>query len=190
MALRGRTVGALAAMCVLFALSLATVGSAGAGAMVKGAGNCAKATEPATQVSIGDLRKAIQCLINVERADRGRSELGRDRRLAKAAGKHVKVMVQADCLDHVCGGEAPVETRIRNTGYFSGARHYDFAEDVGCEKTAAQMVKNWMSSSLHRRNLLNRRFEDFGIGASHGRVPSRCDAGYVTFVVVFGHRSG
>ena len=99
-------------------------------------------------------------------------------------------MIRTNCLDHQCGGEPDLFTRIKRTGYFSGARNFNYAEDVGCEQTASQMVSNWMGSSLHRKNILNRKFRDAGIGASHGRVPSRCDAGFVTFTIVFGYRKG
>ena len=167
---------------------IATVG--GAGAATKAGGGCAGADDAATDVSVRDLRKAVHCLIDKERASHGRKELDRDGRLAKTAKKHVNVMVATNCLDHACGNEAPLETRIRNTGYFSGARDYNYAENVGCEQTVAQMVKNWMGSTIHRRNILNRKFDDIGVGADHGRVPSRCDAGFVTFAIVFGYRAG
>ena len=174
--------------CALLALAIATVG--GASAAPKGGAGCPNASEPATRVSTGDLRRALECLVNKERKSEGRKALKHDRRLAKSAKKHVNAMVDSDCLEHVCGNEAGLETRIRNTGYFSGAQRFNYAEDVGCERSAAQMVKNWMGSSLHRDNLLNRKFKHVGAAASHGRVPSRCDAGFVTFVVVFGYRAG
>ena len=188
MATRGRWLAALAASSALAALVLTSAGSAGAAR--EGGGACANSTQPATQVPVGELKKAILCLINDERKSRGRSELDRHRKLAKVAGKHVKVMVETACLDHVCGNEAPVGTRIRNTGYFSGARDFDFGEDVGCRRSAAEMVDHWMGSTLHRRNILERRFDDIGVGVDHGRVEGSCAAGYATFVVIFGHRAG
>jgi uncharacterized protein YkwD len=182
------TIGALAVACALLTLAIATVG--GASAAPNGGGGCPNAGEPATQVSRGDLRRALECLINKERKSEGSKALDHDRKLAKAARRHVKAMVNTDCLEHVCGNEASLETRIRNTGYFSGARRFNYAEDVGCERSAAQMVKRWMGSSLHRDNLLNKNFKHFGASANHGRVQSRCDAGFVTFVVVLGSRAG
>ena len=187
MGISPRGIAAIAVICALAGSSIALGRDAGKAA--KG-GGCANATEAATQVSTGDLKKAFVCLINVERNAKNRSDLDRDRRLAKTAQKHADKMVETNCLLHVCGGEPDLETRIRNTGYFNGARNFDYAEDVGCERSAAQMVKNWMGSSLHRENILTRKFEDIGVGVNHGRVPSSCDAGFVTFAVVFGQRSG
>jgi uncharacterized protein YkwD len=47
-----------------------------------------------------------------------------------------------------------------------------------------------MGSTLHRRNILKRKFDDIGVAADHGRVDGSCAAGYATFVVIFGHRAG
>ena len=177
----------MAVVCALAALSFATIGSAGT---AKRGGGCASASQPATQVSTTELRKAIQCLINAERDKKGRKALSADRRLAKVAKKHIDVMVQQNCLDHVCGNESSLESRIRRAGYFSGARKFDFGEDVGCQPSAAKMVKNWMNSPIHRENILTRNFEDIGVAASHDRIPSRCTEDYATFVVIFGYRKG
>ncbi|HEX2129257.1 MAG TPA: CAP domain-containing protein [Solirubrobacterales bacterium] len=185
----GRSVGAFTVLAAICALTVGTLALAGdAGAVAKG--GCENATAPATQLSTGKLKKAVFCLINAERNAKGRRDLERDRRLAKTAQKHANKMVATDCLEHVCGGEPALETRIRNSGYFDGARRYDYAEDVGCERSAAQMVRNWMGSSLHRDNILERKFDDIGVGVHHGQVSSRCDPDFVTFAVVFGHRKG
>ena len=178
---------ALAAAAALAVLSTVTIG--GSADAANALATCPDATVPATQVSIGDLRKSIQCLANQERRRNGRKVMQADRRLAKAAKKHIGVMVATDCLDHLCGNEPVLEKRIRKAGYFAGARSYDYAENVGCEQTTAQMVANWMASPLHRKNLLDRKLDEFGVAATYGRVPSRCYEGYVTFVTVFGRRS-
>lgn len=179
---------ALAALCAAASIAVASVGDAnGAG---KTRGGCANASQPATEVSTRDLRKALHCVLNLARAEHGRSKLDRNGRLAKAARRHLEQMVRHDCLAHVCAGESELETRIRGTGYLHGASSYDYAEDVGCDESARGMVKRWMGSFLHRRNILMPRFEHLGISVSHARVPSRCDHGYVTFVVVFGQRAG
>jgi uncharacterized protein YkwD len=167
----------------------ATVAIGGSAGAASARATCPNATVPATQVSLGDLRKSIQCLANQERRSNGRTVLQADRRLAKAAKNHLGVMVATDCLDHLCGNEPVLEKRIRKAGYFSGARSYDYAENVGCEQTTAQMVANWMASPLHRKNLLDRKLDEVGVAVTYGRVPSRCYEGYVTFVAVFGHRS-
>ena len=187
MVIRG-AVAAFAAFGALAVLMLASAG--GAGAAREGGGGCANTTQPSTEVPVGALKKAIECLIDEERASRGRATLDRNRKLAEVAGKHVKKMVQTNCLDHVCGGEAPVDKRIVKSGYLGNARSFDFGENVGCEHSAQSMIERWMNSSFHRSNILERKFDDIALAADHGRVPSECAEGYSTFVVIFGHRIG
>ncbi len=188
--MRGRGATAFAAVCAVTAISVATAGTAATAVGGAKGGGCSNATTPAAQLSAGKLGKAVHCLINVERDKAGRKDLDRDRKLTKAAKKHTKQMVKTNCLDHQCGGEPDLFKRIKRTGYFSGAQRFDFAEDVGCETSADQMVRRWMASSLHRKNILNRKFKDAGVGASNGRISSRCSPGYATYTIVFGFRAG
>ncbi len=133
-------------------------------------------------------RKATLCLINEERRRHARRALSPNKALGKAAAKHAKTMVKKNCLSHRCPGEPGLETRIRRTGYFSGARSFRFSENTGCAVTAESMVANWMGSRFHRINLLGKDFDEVGISTTKKRVPRRCSRGYGTFAVVFGVR--
>ena len=187
---RGWTVMAIVAACALALMTAAIAGAGERNRAAGGSGSCANATDSADALSIPQLRDAIACLINKERTSRGKKPLPDDGRLQKAAQRHTDQMVQKNCFGHRCPGEPGLEARIRATGYFRGATAFLYAEDVGCARTADEMVDHWMSSALHRRNILARKFKDLGVGASHGQVPKRCGEGFNTFTAVFGYRRG
>ena len=116
------------------------------------------------------LRKSIRCLINEERAVHGFGKLLRNESLQKAAQRHTKAMVAADCLAHRCGDEPNLETRLRQAGYFDGVKAWRYAENTGCGESAEAMVANWLASLYHRVNILDPDFEDIGVGVSQERV--------------------
>jgi uncharacterized protein YkwD len=162
----------------------ADTGSAAAGAGVA----CPGAAQPATQMHAWQLRRAVRCLINEERAASDLGALVRDQSLKDAAQAHSEVMVQTDCLAHQCAGEDDLETRLRDAGYLDGAEMWRFAEITGCGLSAEAMVANWMATRFHRINILQPKFRDVGVGAVQERVADRCERGYATFAVVFGWR--
>lgn len=140
------------------------------------------------------LRRALGCLINVERAERDRKRLRTNRALTGLAKRHARVMVTEDCFRHQCAGERPLRERIEASGYLAAGGRYGYGENLGCSETPAGMVAVWMDSAFNRRNVLNRRFRHFGIGARQGspfpRGSTQCSPGkgYMTYAVIFGWR--
>ena len=98
-------------------------------------------------------------------------------------------MVATDCLAHRCQGEVELEERLRQAGYFNDASSWSFAENTGCAVSAEAMVAGWLDVRFHRINILDKEFDDIGVGVVHKRIEDRCDAGFVTFAVVFGDRT-
>ena len=183
-------IGAAAAALAVVAASFATASEpTGAEAVARGGSPCSLASEPAAQSSIKEMRNSVRCLINQERGVHGFGKLKRDDSLQKAAQRHTKAMVSTGCLAHRCPGEANLETRLRDAGYFDGAGSWRYAENTGCGLSAEAMVANWLDSLYHRVNILDADFRDIGIGFSHKRVTGRCAKDYGTFTVVFGERS-
>ncbi|MDX6582465.1 MAG: hypothetical protein QOI10_1649 [Solirubrobacterales bacterium] len=185
------TVGALVALGVAAVGSLAFAGSRAPalGAVERGSGTCELASVPAADSTVKDLRKSVRCLINQERAVHGFGKLARNDALQTAGQRHAKTMVDTGCLAHRCPDEVDLETRLLRAGYFEGADAWRYAENTGCGISAEAMVANWMASVYHRVNILDPEFDDIGVGVSQKRVADRCDKGYATFAVVFGHRS-
>jgi uncharacterized protein YkwD len=183
--------GVLAAAGVALLVAMAVAARPGAGAPVAAdSAGCPGVGQPAAQQSVKQLQRSIRCLINKERGKRDLGRLARDKDLQEVGLAHSEAMVQTNCLAHQCPGEADLETRLRNAGYFDGAEMWQFAENTGCALSAKAMVANWMATRFHRVNILERRFHEIGVGAVHGRVKDRCERGYATFAVVLGWRDG
>src|SRR3954447_20669432 len=99
----GRRETAIAAV-VAAALAIYLALALGPAAAPAGAA-CAHAGAHAHDVTLPKLRKAITCVINHERARRGRASLAPNTRLKLAAQSHTNRMLATDCLRHKCPGE-------------------------------------------------------------------------------------
>ncbi len=143
-----------------------------------------------------ELRRALGCLINAERAERDRKQLRPNAALSGVAKRHTKVMVAGECFKHECPGERPLKQRIETSGYVDTGDRYGYGENLGCSTTPANMIEAWMTSAaqFHKKNILDRKFRHMGIGAKQGtpfpRGSDQCRPGreYVTYTVVFGWR--
>jgi uncharacterized protein YkwD len=181
--------GVLAAAGVVLLSAIAFAGRPDPGSAAAGTGvACPAGGQPAAQMHAWQLRRAVRCLINEERAARDLGAVVRDQSLKEAAQAHSEVMVETGCLAHQCTGEDDLGTRLRDVGYLDGAEMWRFAENTGCGVSAEAMVANWMATRFHRTNILQPKFRDVGIGAVPERVKGHCQRGYATFAVVFGWR--
>jgi uncharacterized protein YkwD len=177
------------ALVIAGAAALALLG-AGLGAAPAQAAPCANADATIDEASAGELKKAVVCLINKKRHDRGKHKLDYNGKLQKAAKKHNNTMLRKNCWAHHCPGEPGLEKRIRKTGYLDGATSWAYAQNFGCAQTPQGMLDLWMNSSFHRKNLLDRRYEDIGGAAAKEVVPSSpCGSDRVTYTVVFAGRT-
>ena len=165
----------LVAILASLAAALTFIAAAGPAASdANGASPCKRwgNTHP-DELSHPQARKAVLCLVNKERAQRGLKKLDRDRDLQKAAQKHTDWMVEKNCFDHECPGEKTLQQRLGVVGYLLGSLvRWAYGENIayggGDRGTPKKMVKGWMNSSGHRANILNRDFRDFGVGFRQG----------------------
>jgi uncharacterized protein YkwD len=137
-------------------------------------------------------RAAIVCLVNQQRARHGLRKLRLDARLSRAAKRHSRNMRDRRFFDHVSpGGSTPI-SRIRHTGYLARASRYAISENIawgaGRFATPTAIVRMWMRSSGHRRNILTRRYRDLGVGIAFG-TPGTRDLGGAIYTTTFGSRS-
>jgi uncharacterized protein YkwD len=85
--------------------------------------------------------------------------------LQKAARAHSKDMIQRNYFSHQTkGSNEDACSRIRRFGYAWSS----CAENIGYNATPDGMFRSWMRSSMHRRNILDERFREIGIGACTG----------------------
>ncbi|WP_084255212.1 CAP domain-containing protein [Nocardioides sp. J54] len=108
------------------------------------------------------LEDRVLRLTNVERRKRGCAPLRSNRHLRKSARSHTVRMAMRNQMSHQLPGEPYFSRRITNAGY-RGWRLV--AENVahGFSGPPA-VVRAWMQSPGHRRNILNCRLRDLGVG--------------------------
>lgn len=97
---------------------------------------------------------------NADRAQHGLPPLRWDAALAHAAQMHAQRMVRAGALSHQFPGEADLATRAGSTG----AHFSTIAENVAVAPNPNIVENEWMHSPPHRRNILDSRLSDVGIG--------------------------
>ncbi len=99
-------------------------------------------------------------LINQERVKEGLPPLQLDERLARAARKHSRVMVQNDSLSHQFEGEESLQLRLSD----EHVRCDHDGENIALDSDVAVAHIMLMQSPPHRANILSPQFNAVGIG--------------------------
>ena len=137
------------------------------------------------------LARAAVCLINARRARRGLPRLRLNRRLGKAAKRHTHDMVRRHYFAHVSQRGRDVVDRLYGAHYLGGRFSWAVGENLawgsGALGAPRKIVQAWMKSPGHRRNMLDRRFREIGIGVI-ARGPVRTDLPAATYTTTFGVR--
>ena len=97
---------------------------------------------------------------NGDRAQQGLGPLKWDPALARAAQRHAELMVGQGALSHQYAGEADLVTRVGQ----EGAHFRVVAENLAVAPNPDAVEVEWMHSPLHRRNILDARLNETGIG--------------------------
>jgi uncharacterized protein YkwD len=149
-----------------------------------GAAECAGADSSPAALGERATTSATLCLLNSERASRGLGKLRADARLRRAADRHSGDMVARRYFAHNSKSGATFVTRIKRTGWHRSRRSWTVGENIGygCGSLASprSMVRGWMNSSGHRRNILARQFRMIGIGVAAGAPTGDGGATYTT----------
>ena len=124
--------------------------------------------------------------VNMQRALHGAGPLKLDKRLGAAARKHARDMAKRDFLHHRSPDERGFQERVLSEGYPWRA----IAENIGAGLSSPKStIDSWMTSPGHRDNMLNRDFNDAGIGyfrpTGEGKRPRYSQY----WVILFGARS-
>ena len=172
----------------LSCLALALPASASAAAP------CANADLVPTAANGAQVRAATLCLINRERTKRGRRALRHDGQLRKVAQSYSRQMVRHRFFDHVGPDGSTLRSRITGgTTYLRRVAGWSLGENLywgsGERATPAQSVEGWMNSPGHRRNMLDPRFRDIGIGIAIGAPEDVGGTPAATYTTEFGTRS-
>lgn len=152
---------------------------------------CAKAHALPGKVSEGVLAKATVCLVNRERTRRKMRALRTNKRLSRAAVAHTRDMIDRHYFEHVAPSGQNVVDRLLSSGYLGNVSRWLVGENlawgVGSHSSPQQIVVSWMKSPGHRRNMLNRRFREIGIGVVFS-TPVRNAPTSATYTTTFGSR--
>ncbi len=98
---------------------------------------------------------------NEDRARQGLGPLKWDPALARAAQRHAEWMIrQGGGLSHQYAGEADLVTRVGQ----EGAHFRVVAENLAVAPNPDAVEMEWMHSPPHRRNILDARLNEIGIG--------------------------
>ncbi|WP_235735486.1 CAP domain-containing protein [Nocardioides alcanivorans] len=120
------------------------------------------APRAAAPLANGKWEKKILKQTNKHRKKNGCKALKANNKLRKAARKHTKLMAASKQLSHQLPGEATLGKRITQAGYRNWRA---VAENIayGYANPKA-MVKAWMNSPGHRKNILNCSYRHLGVG--------------------------
>jgi uncharacterized protein YkwD len=135
-------------------------------ALAEGDGGCAAADRIPTADAVEQARAATLCLLNHERATQGVPALVVDPRLTQVAQLHSDDMGRRDFYAHRNPGGAEPPARV----YAQGLPPHGttVAENIqwgtGWLATPKEIVRDWMNSPGHRRNILNAELSLVGVG--------------------------
>ena len=174
---------ATALLAVVLALVLATAPLASAGQ------TCESMTATPAQVSTTQLADSTVCLLNAQRARFGIRPLRINGQLSAAAQRHASDMERRHYFSHVSRDGSTFVERIRRAGYLERASGWFVGENLAWgagthRSTPRGIVAAWMNSPPHKRNILDSRFREIGIGVAEGAprrgVPNVPAATYAT----------
>ncbi len=133
--------------------------------------HCANANTAATSASVDAMRAAVVCLINQQRNQRGLPSLTVSSQLNSSAQAWNSVMVATGNFTHGPGNA--FADRISAAGY----DWQDAGENIATGyPTPSAVVRAWMASPDHCRNILDPRFRNVGTGETPAAVGSVASA--------------
>lgn len=150
---------------------------------------CRDANAYARRAPVARLTTATLCLMNAERRRHHLGKLRRRAPLGRAASAHAHDMIKRRYFAHTAPGGSDVTDRILHSGYLGRFGNWRLGENLGwgwgSGASPRLIVRAWMRSPSHRRNILNRRFHDVGVALVLGS-PGPRRKGSITYVVDFG----
>jgi len=173
----------LGAALALVGVAVMIVAAAAAGARTRmrahlANGGCAHADSPATSASGQEMRAAVVCLINRQRAGRQLPAIRENGRLERAAQTWTNAMVAR----HEFSEGSDFSTRVTAVGFSFSALGENIATGFA---TPRAVVNAWMASTGHCRNILNPSYADVGTGVNRHAI-SGATRGGATWTQDFG----
>ncbi len=134
--------------------------------------------KPATPPpSLPELRTQIITLVNAERLQAGLKPLIYSTQLEQSAQKYADDMATNGFFGHVSPSGQTLKDRVAATGYYTQSysadcqciKGFSLGENLGRgQKTADEVMADWMKSQTHRAAILSPDYSDMGVGVSSG----------------------
>jgi uncharacterized protein YkwD len=121
------------------------------------AAGCTNTGEAAAPGDLTAMRASVLCLVNQQRTSRGLPALSEDSRLDRSAEGWTQAMVNSDGFTH----GSDFAARISDAGFDWSYAGENIATGF---PTPAAVVRGWMASLGHCRNILDPGFSRIGIG--------------------------
>ena len=147
---------------LLAAAALASPTAAPAARAQVAAGKCVNRNTPATRISAKAMRRAVVCLVNKQRAHHGLPPVRESGRLDRSAQGWSNRMVRAASFTH-----GDFTSRLSAVGYSWSAAGENIASGFS---TPWAVVRGWMGSPDHCRNILDPQYADLGVGVNTHRL--------------------
>jgi uncharacterized protein YkwD len=145
---------------------------------------CRDVNAVAGRASMKRIAAATLCLMNVARKQHHLTKLRSNAVLRGAAARYARTMIAGHFFAH-----GNFFDRIRRSGYLGRFGHWTIGENLGLGwgsgATPRLIMRAWMRSPDHRRNILSRGFHEAGVAAALGS-PLKRRKGSITYVVDFG----
>jgi uncharacterized protein YkwD len=157
------------------------------------AADCVGSDLVPTVDNLATIRSATLCLLNVERTTRGRVALRTNGALDQAAGLYARSMIDYGFFDHVSPNGSTFVGRIKRTDYLARTNGWALGENLAWGQvqlgSPEQIVDAWMHSPEHKRNILDGRYTEIGVGVSYGTPGGGHEDAGATYATEFGTRS-
>ncbi|MEU4692903.1 CAP domain-containing protein [Actinoplanes sp. NPDC023714] len=107
------------------------------------------------------LQQQVLALVNRNRQNHGCGSLTADRRLIEAANRHAADMARSGYFAHEDRRGERAGSRVADAGY----EWKRYGENIARgQKSAFEVVTDWMNSPDHRENILDCRLDQMGVG--------------------------
>jgi uncharacterized protein YkwD len=161
---------------MLLAVALAGCGGPGDAVATKpDVDGCAGSWLRPVPANEAQVRAAIFCLVNAERARGGESPLTQNSMLQQAATLHSLDMAKRKYFEHGDPDGVQPDARIVHAGYPPILVGENLAWGELAESTPANVVALWMKSPGHRANVLERGYREIGIGVAYGAPEAQAE---------------
>lgn len=111
------------------------------------------------------IEQEVVDLVNKERKAAGLKPYTVNYSLQEAAWRHTEHMAKNKVMCHQGCGDGDPAQRIKATGYKAAT----WGENVASgQRTSAEVMDDWMHSTGHRANIMNKNFTDIGVAFANG----------------------